>query len=512
MRRTFCFAKEIPIVFWFCLLATTLIGQPAWIRSIDLANGDEPSGLLQADSNHLYLIHRSSDGNGNPVYQHVTKYSNIGEVLWRLDFSNAPRHVFRGPGQVLANGNLIVCFLYSQEAGYAYQVYCISPEGHILWQRYFPAYVQLQIDYSIRFYKVLESGPDDIRLYIDLASANTDDPLTRRDGYIRIDSLGREVDRIYLDPDGDYQWAFNIIPVGDSHYLRVVSPRPPSFWVELRFELLDTLYNRIWSYEIGPEDSAGGGPVCADAAGNIYFTWRQDPTGEGAWYNILPAIVSLSPTGDFRWIRYFAERDNDPIFYSIMTTADGRIIASGQEGNEDLNGGRHRTGLVVCIDTAGTKLWERRYVLEESSVSGNNFRYMTGAGDGGIVLTGESLIPGDSDAYIMKVDSEGCLLPGCELYNFISIYTHTEDIDQPEHFFKHSVMAGRLLIRPDGPMPPGRWRYEIYAMSGQPMSTGWLDDAVTEIEIADYMPGMYVLRIWETSGGGSGVVRFVKPY
>lgn len=47
------------------------------------------------------------------------------------------------------------------------------------------------------------------------------------------------------------------------------------------------------SFEIGPQDGGGGGPVCTDASGNVYFTWNHDTTGNGSTSHQLPSIFHL---------------------------------------------------------------------------------------------------------------------------------------------------------------------------------------------------------------------------
>ncbi len=486
-----------------------LLGQATWIKKIDLDRFDGPSGLIQGDSVSFYLTHRYENGSGGPVTQNLTKMSIYGEELWTLKFENYPFHVFEGTIAKLPNNDVLVCFLFEDSLTSASHVYRISPDGEIKWVITLPSLVQQEIDYAFRLYKIIPISPNDIRLFFRMNYYWEFDPPSAKNGYISLDSLGQENYRQYFETNGEYQWPYNIIQAEDTHFIKVYRPTLGQLELILRYDLIDKEDNQDWSFEIGPQDGGGGGPVCTDASGNVYFTWNHDTTGNGSTSHQLPSIFSLDKHGKFRWSRHFGEDRGIPIFYDMVSMSDGRIVACGQEGNNILSGGNYRTGWIACIDTVGNTLWERRYVLDEASESGNNFYYAIESDDGGLILFGNVYNEGGgSDVYVLKTDSNGCLKEDCELYNFISFYTNTKSITEDKKEFNYYLDNSILNIVSNESLLHENLSYELINLNGSVMMKGRINDGTTQINVSGVMPGLYLISIRNELGKTESLLKF----
>ncbi len=503
------------ILFFIALFdlgsCSMLFSQAAWIRKLDLDRLDAPGGLIEGDTGTFYITHRYSNGGGGPVTQNLTKMSLSGNEIWTLKFENYPFHVFEGPVAKLPNNDVLVCFLFEDSLTSASHLYRINPVGEIKWAISLPSIVQHEIDYSFRVYKIIASTPNDIRLYFRMNYYWEFDPPSAKNGYISLDSLGQEKHRVYFDTNGEYQWPYNIIQTQDTHFVKVYRPTLGQLELLLRYDLVDGEDNQAWSYEIGPQDEGGGGPVCTDANGNVYFTWNHDTTGNGSISNQFPSIFSLDKQGEFRWSRQFGEDRGIPVFFDIISMTDGRIVACGQEGNDNLSGGNYRTGWIVCIDTMGNTLWERRYVLNEASESGNNFYYAIESEDGGLILSGVIYYQdGGRDVYVLRTDSEGCLIEGCELYNFISFFTNTKNVIEDENVFNIYLDNSTLSIISKEIFYLENLSYEMINLSGIVMMKGEINDGGTQINVAGLMPGLYLIGIHNELGKSVSLLKFFK--
>jgi hypothetical protein len=494
--------------------STPLFCQSTWIKKIDLDRIDTPNGLINGDTGNFYLTHRYENGSLGPVTQNLTKMSGSGNEIWNLKFKNYPYHVFEGPAAILSNNDLIVSFLFEDSINLAYQIFRINPDGDILWTVSLPFLIHQKIDYAFQLYKVFPISPNDIRLFFRMNYYWESDPPSAKNGYISLDSLGQERYREYFDTNGEYQWPYKILQTQDSHFIKVYRPTLGQIELILRYDLLDKDYNQDWSFEIGPQDGGGGGPVCTDAGGNIYFTWNHDTTGNGNTTNQLSSIISLNQHGEFRWITPFGEDKGLHIFYDIISMSDGRIIACGQEGNNILSGGNYRTGWIACIDTSGNKLWERRYILEDTRDAGNNFNYLIESDDGGITLFGGTTNTEDGyDVYILKTDYYGCLSEDCGLYNFISFTTDTKDIvdsDSNDSFYYY-LNESTLTLVSKFSLFPKELQYELILLNGIVMAKGKVNDINTQIDISGFIPGLYLIRIFNQSGKTHSFLKFFNP-
>ncbi len=501
----------IPLLFYFGCI-NLLISQSTWQKTVDQGRYDGPSNLLQGDSGTFYFIHRFENGTGGPVTQVLTKLSLNGNEIWNQSFSNVENHVFEGPAITLENYDLLVCFYYDNPSEKQYVIRRISPQGDILWTTNLPGILSLDIDYGFELYKAICLAPDDIRLYFRMANWLPSDPTVAKNGYLILDSIGHETHREYFDTGGEYQWPYNIVPIKDNYFVKVYRPTIGSLYLIIRYDLLDENHNLVWSYEVGPEDGGGGaGPLCSDTSGNIYFTWQHDTTGNGGPFHQLPSIISLNHEGEFRWLTSFGEDRGVLVFFDIIRTSDGRIIACGEEGNTSLSGGNYRTGWIVCVDTLGNKLWERRYVLEETRDSGNYFNHVIESEDGGLVLLGE-LYPkeGGSNVWLMKTDRDGCLNPSCELYNFISLPTATSELNEQNDNFYLFVRGDLLYLILKEVPHASNLHYKLLTSTGQVVGNDQINSNEMKLDISRLSSGIYFIIIYNNVGKSIKTLRFFK--
>jgi hypothetical protein len=488
-----------------------LLGQFSWLKKIDNSRYDTPVGLISGDSETFYLGQRYSQGSSNPVFQQISKWSNTGQELWSIQFQNPPYNVYEGPIVLLPGKDLIACLHYQDSLEYEFNISRISPEGNVLWTTNVPGIINIDIDYAIDIYKIIPFSINDIRLYFWMNYYLENDPPAAKNGYISLDSTGIIKSWKYFDTNGEYQRPYNIIQKNDSQFIKVYRPTVSSINLLLRYELLNLDYNPIWSFEMGPQDDGAGGPVCIDSSGNTYFTWNHDTTGNGGPFFDLPSIVSLDHNGKFRWIKHFGEDRGIPVFYNIISTKDGRIIACGQEGNSTLSGGKNRTGWIVCIDNEGNKLWERRYVINEASDSGNNFYYITEQDDGGLILFGVLHKVNGSDSYVIKTNNDGCLNENCELYNFITLETSILNVIQNNINASMYISNHYLNLIIHDPITTIDFNFEIVSLTGQIISVGKITSEHSRIDISDVPVGVSFIHVRDNITNIHCVKKFFIP-
>ncbi len=125
-------------------------------------------------------------------------------------------------------------------------------------------------------------------------------------------------------------------------------------------------------------------------------------------------LQMLTPEFDTLWSRLFYDTEFPYLFLesafvrNLSISPDGKIMALGYNV---------RNCILLCYDPDGTLLWKREVALEGFSEQ-LKFNFMTWASDGGILLDG--YIYGTANAqyyskiFLLKMDSVGCLVPGCE--------------------------------------------------------------------------------------------------
>lgn len=224
-------------------------------------------------------------------------------------------------------------------------------------------------------------------------------------------------------------------------------------------------------------------PVCADVdgLGNIYVAG----TGLSPIEFALDAtLMKLDSNGVEKWSRPLPESIGAfSDWYQVRNLSDGNLLCLGR-WRFDL--GPSSNGMLMAVyDTAGTMLWHRygpqgtplgltsffdtyqdtdtsfvacgtvtqtnwtrtliyRFTLDGDSLWRRDYAHYGSSSlyprealysieptsDGGMVLTGEtwqSILPNDHDLWLLKLDSMGCLVPGCQYVGINDLVFGLED-------------------------------------------------------------------------------------
>jgi hypothetical protein len=153
--------------------------------------------------------------------------------------------------------------------------------------------------------------------------------------------------------------------------------------------------------------------VVADGVVAIGY-WRQNTFGEAVAF-----AMKYSSDGDVLWERNLQVADNtqEPCQMNDgFEDADGNLILCGTV--ENYNNVFNDKGLLFKLSPDGEVLWGRDYA-HYGGLSGYHpqvFNAVQPTRDGGFILTGETWgpsPPNPSRLWLLKLDSLGCLVPGC---------------------------------------------------------------------------------------------------
>ncbi|MFZ1687125.1 MAG: hypothetical protein WAU70_06875, partial [Flavobacteriales bacterium] len=123
---------------------------------------------------------------------------------------------------------------------------------------------------------------------------------------------------------------------------------------------------------------------------------RLSTSGVPEWYCVVPTIGSS-------WLH------SKPLI-----TTSGKVLAAGLS----ILNGRYR-GQLICANTSGTLLWQQ--VFATDTTEENYFVDIQQHPDGGFVLVGQAVDvqTGFESNWVVKTDSMGCLVPGCDAFDGI---------------------------------------------------------------------------------------------
>lgn len=198
----------------------------------------------------------------------------------------------------------------------------------------------------------------------------------------------------------------------------------------------DTALNLVRKI-LSPEVLKLGGAfdILEDRQGNIYCAgsdviWHVDVKYMvGNYDNQLPAISKYNANGEFQWSKRFLDKDqNYDMYYSATFDRDsnhiisaGRYFLSDTTYWDDTSYSSIRSGVISKMDLQGNCKWNRLYTARGSGrqTTKNQFNDIIRVPQGGYLLCGSSRVAYKQDVneagWLMKIDEEGCYIPGCHL-------------------------------------------------------------------------------------------------
>ncbi|MBK8192780.1 MAG: T9SS type A sorting domain-containing protein [Lewinellaceae bacterium] len=126
-------------------------------------------------------------------------------------------------------------------------------------------------------------------------------------------------------------------------------------------------------------------------------------------------IVRISPAGNILWLKHFPGKEWHAWFSYPAETSNGALVMAGGEMEFDSTNGNYWVlGTLTKTDAQGNLIWKRQYYTRHDL--DNYFFGMIPTSDLGFLMYGFAYRDSNNrqDAWVVKVDSLGCLEPGCE--------------------------------------------------------------------------------------------------
>ena len=371
--------------------------------------------------------------------------------------------------------------------------------------------------------------------------------IQKDDGYLM--KIDEEGNKVWQKNYGGYNFdGFDAMILKNAHEL-VLAGVSHSFgdssWGNIYIVKTDTAGELIWQKSLGinnfPErcwsidTTSDGGYVLAgiqgfDSQENV-FVIKIDSLGNQKWKknfgsaignNILPRIRSLlngdfllttalktsvnsltkayitrlSPTGSKIWQRYYPGEEWNSWFGFATELSDGTLVNAGGLMEYDSASVNYWVrGTLTKTDAQGNLMWQRKYFTTQYD---NYFFAMIPTSDAGFLMGGFAYRPGNNrqDAWAVKVDSLGCLEPGC-----------TGSVAAPEpgaaiglRLYPNPASSWLIVESPEEPMlglrltnPDGRTVEDVQFFRQYPVRD-------YRLSLATLPPGTYVLSVRTDKG------------
>lgn len=254
---------------------------------------------------------------------------------------------------------------------------------------------------------------------------------------------------IKTDSNGNVEWQKEYVPLLGSDWFdafRIILMPDKGYCIAgrvifndnfIQVQRTDSLGNLIWTKQYGKANSSA--MIKLLNSGNLILFGRQE------WSAYLTQITS---SGDTVYSLEYALSKRLNAFGELQERQDGYVLMGNRE-LETPDTAYHITGFLVKIDLSRKVVWQRTFV--KHNYWDNVLNAMTSSTDGGYIITGfahDSMVSkGTADVWLVKTDSFGCDVPGCQIKDGIAPL-------QPEHGASFDVYpnpvshkAGQVNVR-----------------------------------------------------------------
>ena len=239
---------------------------------------------------------------------------------------------------------------------------------------------------------------------------------------IRTDSIGNELwRRTYGGPFIDGFVSVHQC-TATSYYtggVRFNSTTDSDFWVQRHNDEGDV----IWSVAWGGNDKESNAHLTTVADGHALIAggWSYAPN----FASMRPYMAMLdSANGSIMWEREYGPTASGTLFFAGKECPNGDLIAAGVTyAGMGLGPNNVQKGLLCRTTSTGDSLWMFAYYSVADGLTDGTGRFydVLPTADGGFIATGATYFsasgnnpPGISqDTWVVKVDSLGCVVPGC---------------------------------------------------------------------------------------------------
>ena len=241
----------------------------------------------------------------------------------------------------------------------------------------------------------------------------------------------------------DYFWSIEPAPDG-TYYIGGVKGVGNNSWDPWLLRV-DSLGNEIWSFTNGtPFDDLGQAHLVTLPDGNFVYG-SGEPTGNGT--DQRPQLVKVDTAGTILWSKTYDVATHGATILGVKDVqSSGDLIACGTSVPIT----PYIDGFLLRTNSQGDSLWLRHYWYTDSIMNDGTglFFDVTPTSDGGFAAVGTMLgsiagndPPGASqDVWVLKVDSMGCVQPGCHIIT--GIESQVTNLTDALHVYPNPVASG----------------------------------------------------------------------
>jgi len=282
-------------------------------------------------------------------------------------------------------------------------------------------------------------------------------------------------------------------------------PGNSEHWVQRLRANSDVIWQTTW----GGSWSEGATQIETLMDGHIYVISGR---GYAPEFSLMrPYLAKLDSTdGSIIWEHEYGPAAITTLLFAGKETPTGDLIACGVTYAE-----QGQKGLLLRTTSEGDSLWMRSYYYQDEVISNGQGRFydVLPTPDGGFIAAGAVYNPVQApnppgysqDTWVVKVDADGCIVPGC---NGVGITEQATNLKDALTIFPNPVaQGGSITIALD--LPPSvandQLQLSVVAADGHLVLQQRMQGSSEQLPTTNWASGLYHMHIssgtkWLTGG------------
>jgi hypothetical protein len=295
--------------------------------------------------------------------------------------------------------------------------------------------------------------------------------------------------------------SIEVLPDGNL----ITAPARNAFFVDHQWDLvimtLDTALNVLSEYtHTGPGEYCGGKLTINSNSMLNMICCYDTIILEDQEFDFVYFISKINSTGEFAWQEFMPSKHSYNYFNIINNTLNSDIVSVGWYNHPRIDTVNAIRAMIISVDSSGSRNWYRVYFAPANYDYNSELYDVIQTRDGGFLACGKNVrINGQARAWLLKLDSLGCLIPGCDTLGQV-IGEGPVLLSLDDNLQVYPNPAGdrvHLLWRVEARQAAERSSYRLLTMEGREVLVGEVPQSAGRalLEVGALPPGAYVVEV-----------------
>lgn len=323
---------------------------------------------------------------------------------------------------------------------------------------------------------------------------------------IRTDLNGNELWRKKIKNGNTYMNRGNMVLLSSNDKIAMAYESGPGVgYFKTWVSLLDTLGNELWSKVLISTTAAPWEPIIRELpSSNLLVLCNADTLIYPDQFPPVPYFYEIDTSGNILREGNLNSAGKTQLINQIRISTDGNILIAGKYIDHITD---KQSSWIAKVDLATWQpIWQRFYALPQNIATNlyGGFTDIVKTPWGGLACAGKMTheLPGggvgDTDAWLLSLDSEGCFTPGCGTDYIILNAGEIVPVEPSSQFLVLPNPAEKeVSVRRLANEPPGNIEILMFDAYGRKMSSAFLSKGEPEvkIDVSTLPTGIFFIQI-----------------